>query len=68
MAIGFQDGDAYLFGPIQKTTERAMARLSWNEMELASRAIDEWARDLLRRWPELQNRWAPYIEVHGERL
>jgi len=69
MAFGFEHGEAYLYAPIDKdTTKRGWARLSWAHMEHAARAIEAWTLDLLERWAEVEQCWAPYVEAHGRQL
>lgn len=69
MAFGFEHGEAYLYAPIDKaTTKRGWARLSWADMERGARAIEAWTLDLLGRWAEVEQRWAPYVEAHGHLL
>lgn len=69
MSFGFEHGEAILYAPIDKeTTIRGWARLSWDDMEHAARAIEVWVLDLLRRWAEVEQRWPPYVEAHGHLL
>ena len=64
-AMGFEDGSAVLYAPVGRTTNRLLTRLSWDEMERASGAIESWATDLLSGWSEMQQRWAPYVQANG---
>ena len=68
-SFGFEHGEAVLYAPIDKnTTNRGWARLSWADMEHAARAIEAWTLDVLERWAEVEQRWAPYVEAHGHLL
>jgi hypothetical protein len=69
MSFGFEHGEAYLYAPLDKdTTKRGWARLSWADMEHAARAIEAWTLDLLERWADVEQRWAPYVKAHGHLL
>jgi len=64
--FGFEHGEALLYAPIDKaTTNRGWTRLSWADMDHAARAVEAWTLDLLERWAEVEQRWAPYVETHG---
>lgn len=67
-SFGFEDASAVLYAPVGRTTHRLLTRLSWDEMEHASRAIESWTTDLLSRWSVVQQTWAPYVEAHGHGL
>lgn len=69
VSFGFEHGEALLYAPIDRdTTTGGWARLSWADMEHAARAIEAWTLDLLERWAEVQQRWAPFVEAHGHQL
>jgi hypothetical protein len=68
LSFGFEDGGAVLYAPIGRTKHRAFARLLWDEIESAAQSIDGWVLDLLEHWPEVQKRWAQYVEAHGRGL
>ncbi len=69
MSFGFDHGEAYLYGPINKgSTKRGWTRLSFADMERVARAIEAWIMDLLEHWAEVEQGWAPYVEAHGHLL
>lgn len=67
LSLGFEHEEARLYAPVGKGNRREFARLSWIEIELSARRIETWALDLLRRWSEVEPRWAPYVEARGDR-
>jgi hypothetical protein len=51
MGLGFENGVAWLYAPIDKRTlRRGSARISWTEIEDAAHSIEFWTRDLLEQW------------------
>lgn len=67
-SVGFEDGSAVLYAPVARTTNRLETRLSWDEMERASGAIECWATDLLSGWSEMQQFWALYVQANGSTI
>jgi hypothetical protein len=43
-----------------------MTRVSWDELEVASEAIYQWALDLVSRWTEAEARWAERVRTINE--
>lgn len=66
--LGFESEGAWLYAPLgRQATQRVSTRLLWVDVDQASRAIEAWSVDLLGRWADVQQLWAPYVEAHRSR-
>ncbi len=69
MAFGFEESGPYLFAPRgPKAHRREWNRLVWADMPDVIDRVESWLLDLLNRWPDIQELWAPYVTTHGHDL